>query len=422
MTAPGAFRDAAMAAGTEVPLDHPLPAEVGGGWLREVLRYRCWPVFSTRWLLGRLLVFGGVLLTMAALSVLGTVVAGPGLKVGLTAGGWMVLSFLLMAFAGPLLAALVRYRGWPLRRERVGVVLAVLVGMGLASLADRWGSSHIEALIVPAFEANDPAVRQAREQAEARAREPWAVAASVGVGLGIYFVLGGGLALSGYFREQRRWVDAGRQRALAEMDEARQEAERRLALLQAQVEPHFLFNTLASIRALVRLDPGRAEATLDALATHLRGTMTATGDGRPLPDSTLQQQLAIAESYLAVMRLRLGGRLSTRIDADASVLAQPFPPLLLITLVENAVKHGIEPKQGPGEIRIEARRDGVRLVVDVLDDGVGLQPGQGVGMGLANVRAQLTTTFGEAASLEVASRATGGCRVRLVLPWRGESA
>lgn len=405
-----------------VPLDAPLPDDVGDGWLRGVLRYRRWPVFSARWLLGRALVFGAVLLVLAAMSALGTAMAGPGLEAGLIAGGWLIGSMLLMAFAGPLLAGAVRYARWPLKRERVGVVLAVLVGMGIAFAVDRVGSARIEAQIRPAMEANSPALAATAREAEARVAQPWMQVAGIGIALGIYFALGGGLALAGYFREARQWHDARQQRAIAEVTQAGREAELRLAVLQAQVEPHFLFNTLASIRALVRSDAERAEATLDALAAHLRTTMPASPVGAALPESTLAQQLAVAESYLDVMRLRLGGRLSVRVEADAAARAQPFPPLLLITLVENAIKHGIEPKRGAGEVRIHARRDGAQLVVDVLDDGVGLNPGLGGGVGLANVRAQLDAAHGVAASLEVASRPGGGCAARLHLPWREAAA
>ncbi|GAB3734993.1 hypothetical protein GCM10028794_14000 [Silanimonas algicola] len=402
----------------DVPLDRPLPEDVGGSWLRGTLRYRRWPVFSARWLTGRLVVFGIVLTALAGLSALGTAVAGPGLEAGLVAGGWLVGSMLVMAFSGPALAGLVRYARWPIERERVAVVLAVLVGMGIAFVVDRVGSAHIEAQIRPAMETRSPALAASAREAQARAVAPWVQATAIGIGIGLYFALGGGLALAGYYRESRQWREARQHRAIAEMARARREAELRLAVLQAQVEPHFLFNTLASVRALVRSDVARAEATLDALAAHLRATMPASPVGAALPESTLEQQLSVAESYLEVMRLRLGGRLAVQVVADALARAQPFPPLLLITLVENAVKHGIEPSRGQGKIRIEARREEGLLVVEVADDGVGLRPGLGAGVGLANVRAQLEAAHGSTASLEVSSREAGGCLARLRLPWR----
>lgn len=400
-----------------LPLGQTLPDDVGGGWLRDVLRYRRWPVFSVRWLLGRFVVFGAVLAGLASLSVLGMGVSGAGWAVGFRAGGWMMLSFLLMAFTGPVLAGVVRYRRFPLRRERLLVVLAVLLGMGLAFFVDQWGSAKIESQVATAMDAAQPQTAAMREEVTRRAKATWVLVVNVGVLVLIYSSLGGGLALSGYFREDRQWRAALERRRVAAMADRERDTALRLAVLQAQVEPHFLFNTLASIRALVATEPQRAIETLDALADHLRATMPTSKDGLTLPPSTLGQQLEIAASYLAVMRLRLGGRLSVRIEADDATRAQPFPPLLLITLVENAIKHGIEPKRGLGEVRIVAHRDADMLQVSVIDDGLGLVAGQGGGVGLANVRAQLAASFGDRAQLSVSGRSAGGCEARLRLPW-----
>ena len=400
-----------------VPLDAPLPDDVGTGRLSGILRYRRWPVFSARWLLGRALVFGAVLLVLAAMSALGTAVAGPGLEAGLVAGGWLLGSMMLMAFAGPVLAGFVRYARWPLKRERVGVVLAVALGMGIAFAVDRVGSARIDAQIRPAMAANAPALAAHAREAEARANAPWMQVAGVGIALAVYFALGGGLALAGYAREARQWEHARQQAAMAAMAQARREAELRLAALQAQVQPHFLFNTLASIRALVEQDPARAGRSLEALAAHLRATLPRPGEDDARPASTVARQLDVAASYLEVMRLRLGERLHVVVDADPEARALPFPPLLLITLVENAITHGIEPLRGPGEVRVEARvcrdGDGERLAVSVVDSGVGLRPGVGGGIGLANVRGQLAARFGERARLQVANRPEGGCVARI---------
>lgn len=405
-----------------VPLGQPLPGQPSGGRFETLIRYRHWPVFSLAWLMGRLMVFAAVLLPLGLMSALGTAVSGIGWRTGLAAGGWMVLSFLLMAFSGPLLAAWVRYRSWPLHRERVAVVVAVLVGMGIAFAVDAWGSARIEALLERGMDASSAAMATAASDAKRVAQQPWVGAVAFVFGTAVYFVLGGGLALSGYFREQHRWRRELEARAMERIREERRDAELRLAVLQAQVEPHFLFNALASIRALVRSDASRAEETIDALAAHLRATMPAMGEGRPLAASTVRRQVEIAASYLEVMRLRLGGRLAVVVDIEPGAGDQPFPPLLLITLVENAIKHGIEPKRGPGEVRLRARRDGEALRVDVIDDGVGLRPGQGGGVGLANVRAQLAAAYGDAASLGVSGRADGGCHARITVPWQAVRA
>ena len=178
------------------------------------------------------------------------------------------------------------------------------------------------------------------------------------------------------------------------------------AVMQAQVEPHFLFNTLASVRALVRQDPAQAEATLDALVDFLRATIPKLREDRGL-HATLGQQLDLCSSYLALMQVRMGGRLTYDVRAYEALRAVPFPPSLLITLVENAIKHGIEPRPGPGRIEIDAVRDGDALRVQVRDDGAGLQPGLSTGVGLANVREQLAARYGARAAFVLSPAAEG---------------
>ncbi len=168
----------------------------------------------------------------------------------------------------------------------------------------------------------------------------WLVRSSLGA---VFFCLGGGLALRTYFREQGTWVDAQRARELARLRQERNEADLRLTVLQAQVEPHFLFNTLASIHSLIRPDPTRAEATIEALVDHLRATLPKFRAEIGSPHSTLAQQIEVCSSYLAVMKVRLGHRLRYAVDVPEHLRSHTFPPLMLISLVENAIKHGIEP-------------------------------------------------------------------------------
>ena len=232
----------------------------------------------------------------------------------------------------------------------------------------------------------------------------------------IYGVAGGGLALRAYFSERRRWEASVHAHQVRVLQAEKRDSDVRLGVLQAQVEPHFLFNTLASVRALVRRDPGLAERTLDALVTHLRATIPKLREGEAGLHSTLGQQLDICASYLEVMRLRTGDRLSFHIHVDPALRALPYPPLLLLTLVENAVKHGIEPKPGPGRIDLRVTCQGDRLLVGVADDGLGLKPGIGGGMGLANVRAQLETRFGPHATLRLSSRDGAGTLAEISSP------
>jgi sensor histidine kinase YesM len=241
-----------------------------------------------------------------------------------------------------------------------------------------------------------------------------------GYTLFILFAANGGLALASYFAEPRRWAEHVRRVELEKAGIQKNESDMRLAVLQAQVEPHFLFNTLASVRSLVNTDPQRASRTIDALAEYLRATLPKLRADAGVASSTLGEQFAICASYLELMKVRLGERLGVNIRLPAELRDTPFPPLLLISLVENAVTHGVEPKRDVTHVTLEARVIGPdaaqELEVRVEDDGAGLKLGMGEGTGLANVRAQLRTRFGAAASFELAGRSTGGVIARLILP------
>jgi len=380
-----------------------LPAEVLVGGDAVWSRYRQYPVFGVRWLLGRSLLFCSVIAVVAAFIGAGSGVAVQDLGVAIKVAITQFVVFSLMATLGPALATAVRHRAWPVAHERKAVVIAVLVGMVLSFFIDRVGSSYIEQLIKPGLEAaglsmNPPTLT------------PLVKAVGLAINVAglvvVYGLFGGGLALRAYFSEHRRWDEHHHERELSALEGRVHEADLRLGVLQAQVEPHFLFNTLASVRALVRQDPAQAEATLDALVDFLRATIPKLRDDRGL-HATLGQQLDICSSYLALMQVRMGGRLAYAVRADDALRASPFPPSLLITLVENAIKHGIEPRPGPGRIDIEAVREDGMLRVQVSDDGAGLQPGLSTGVGLANVREQLSARYGTHAAFALAP-AVGG--------------
>ena len=180
---------------------------------------------------------------------------------------------------------------------------------------------------------------------------------------------------------------------------ARAGAQAELKLLQAQVEPHFLFNTLANVRYLVQTGSPDALAMLDHLIRYLR---TALPEIRN-ETSTLGREAELARAYLEIMRLRMGGSLEFDIDMPEDVARAPFPPLMVITLVENAIKHGVAPV-GHGRVTIRARNAGGKLRLEVEDDGRGIVAAPGQGVGLANIRERLATLFGDRARLEL----TGG--------------
>jgi hypothetical protein len=198
-----------------------------------------------------------------------------------------------------------------------------------------------------------------------------------------------------------------------------QAQEARLRLLQGQMEPHFLFNTLANVICMIDTDARGAQRLLETLTDYLRASLGGLRDG----DSTVAAELELAGRYLQLMQARMGDRLHVEIDADPALHGAALPPLLLQPLVENAVKHGLEPSLEGGRVRLTVRRlpgDGrARMQVCIDDDGVGLQFPRGAagnGVALANLRERLRTRFGEQARFELAPRPGGGTRACLDLP------
>ena len=185
--------------------------------------------------------------------------------------------------------------------------------------------------------------------------------------------------------------------------------------MQAQVEPHFLFNTLANVQFLTETDPPAAHRLLGHLIAYLRSALPQLRAS----STTLGKELELCEPYLSILRTRIGSRLSFAIDVDGALRAHPFPPNLLISLVENAVKHGIEPSPDGGTIAIGARREGDRLVVDVVDTGRGIveaPPLPGGGVGLANVRERLAALYGSRGRFTLSPVEPRGTRATLEIP------
>lgn len=205
-----------------------------------------------------------------------------------------------------------------------------------------------------------------------------------------------------------------------EADLGRKLAEAHLAVLQAQIEPHFLYNTLATVQYLVRSQPNTADFLLGQLIRYLRVSMPSMRQF----SSTLGREFELTDAYLQITRLRMGGRLSVDMDVSTELEGLAFPTLVLQTLVENAIKHGIEPKTGPVHLSVSARRSGGQLVVSVRDDGVGLGGAstQGHGTGLQNLRSRLQGIYGETASLAVVGLAEGGVLATVTLPMARQEA
>ncbi|WP_232823470.1 histidine kinase [Dyella sp. C9] len=187
----------------------------------------------------------------------------------------------------------------------------------------------------------------------------------------------------------------------------------RLNLLHAQVEPHFLYNTLASAQYLTRTDPALADQMLGHLIQYLRHSLPLTDDAL----SNLGEELERTRAYLEIMKLRMGPRLSLQIEVPDTLRSLPLPPMMLQTLVENAIKHGLEPKPGGGTVWIIARRDDGVVAITVADDGRGFSDAtSGTGIGLKNVRERLRLIYGAAASLSVVSNAPEGVASTITVP------
>jgi signal transduction histidine kinase len=197
----------------------------------------------------------------------------------------------------------------------------------------------------------------------------------------------------------------------------RQAAEAQLGLLQAQLEPHMLFNTLANLRVLVGTDPQRAQAMLDHLIAYLRATL----GGSRSTEHALREEFARLRDYLALMSIRMGPRLRYTLDLPEELADLPIPPLLLQPLVENCIRHGLEPKLEGGHIEVRVRHGtDSRIVLSVADDGMGLDAAApatpGSHFGTAQLRERLASRYGEGAHFALSARPEGGTLARITLP------
>ena len=205
----------------------------------------------------------------------------------------------------------------------------------------------------------------------------------------------------------------------------RQVAEARMAAMQAQVEPHFLFNTLASIDHLIETDPPRASQMQKNLIALLRASMptlreAADGGANVGRFRDLGRELAVIRPYLEILKVRMEERLSTEIDVPEGLLSAEFPPMMVQTLVENAIKHGLEPKPEGGRLKLKAEVVHGKLSVTVTDTGLGFGRAAtaGTGVGLANIRERLQLLYGAKASLTITENPGGGTRVTLAVPYK----
>lgn len=242
-----------------------------------------------------------------------------------------------------------------------------------------------------------------------------AYVSGIAILVGCALVLGVIIGLGALYRERDAQANAlALTFALERETLERQAADARLALLQSQVEPHFLFNTLANVQALVENGSPRAAPVLASLIAYLRAALPQLHDGSP----TLGREESLVKAYLDLMLMRMPDRLQYALAIDPQLKGLRLPPMILLTLVENAVRHGIDPSEAGGSIEVGARRDVAsgRVHLWVADTGRGIDVSQPPGTGLANLRARLAATYGERASLVLSGVEPHGVRAEIELP------
>jgi two-component sensor histidine kinase len=416
-------------------LDAPLPVELAGqgqGWFT---RYRRYPVFSAPWARARtlawLLPVGAVLFLIAGGAGLGSPERWPWAAVlGITS------SLLLPLLIGPWLGVWVRRRRWPARQEGWALLAAMLLLVAAMLAVERFAAEPVKQWIAERIGDVDASGRRnrialqigvmvepvARDESPATGPKPGKPPADPASPLNLVvrgllaFWLGGGFALLAWRREHDAVTALASARALAEAQAQRREAELRLSVLAAQVEPHFLFNTLAGVRSAIASDPARASEMIDRLVDYLRAAIPRLrSDGSA--QASVGAQFEIVRAYLGLMAARMP-RLQYSVAAPPELMTAHCPPLMLISLAENAVKHGVEMKIGPARVDVRAERtaDG-RLALTVEDDGAGFAVAQaGSGLGLSNLRERLAQLYGERAALTLKARPQGGVAATITVP------
>src|SRR5882672_10085867 len=235
----------------------------------------------------------------------------------------------------------------------------------------------------------------------------------------VFVAFGNGLLISLIFYVKRREARAVAALHKAEAERhllSKQAIEAELKLMQAQVEPHFLFNTLASVQYLTETDPHRANLLLGHLIGYLRAALPQLR----AHSSTLEREMSLAEAYLNILKMRIGPRLTFAIDLPEALRNHPFPPNLLISLVENAIKHGVEPSADGGSVKLAAGHETDSVAVTATHTGGGVAPGNrnsSQGVGLTNIRERLAALYGARGRFTLEPAAPRGMRATLSLPF-----
>jgi hypothetical protein len=316
---------------------------------------------------------------------------------------WLRVSMMYFLFAMPLFALVVKTEIWTARWAMRPRVAALVLAIAIGATAFPVGN----AVMLTLAGNHRPGQQQAWQS--------WHYMLAFYVrALSTGGLLAAILLLAARERDAERLLQQTR---VARVEVERQAQESRLRLLQAQIEPHFLFNSLASVKRLYEKEAGSGRSLLRDLGAYLRAASRG-GREREVP---LAEEVALVRSFMAIFQVRMGNRLRVRIDVPEGLGRARVPPLMLGMLVENAIKHGIGPRGTGGTLTLLARRSGDSLEMEVSDDGVGFRAHSGHGVGLSNTRARLATLFGAAGGLDLAANAAGGVTAVIRVPYRIEA-
>ncbi len=293
---------------------------------------------------------------------------------------------------------------------------------GSDSQAVREAINEAKQEIKDALESAQRDVQDAMEE-EVAARKPRIIRHKIGdplMPLTMWFILISAIIKITYKGKVQAEAKAAQATEVAESESLkRQVVEARMAAMQAQVEPHFLFNTLASIDHLIETDPPRASIMQKNLIALLRASMPTMREANAQSTRDLGRELAVIRPYLEILKVRMEERLQTEIRVSDGLLSAEFPPMMLQSLVENAIKHGLEPKAEGGMLTVRAEIVHGSLAIAVADTGLGFGRADtaGTGIGLSNIRERLALLYGGKASLAITETAGGGTTVTITVPY-----
>ncbi|TXI89011.1 MAG: hypothetical protein E6Q34_11520 [Burkholderiaceae bacterium] len=444
--------------------EQPLPGTIITKLASWSVKAQHYPIFSQTWFKYRALGFA------LPMGVVGLILAGISLLIAFeprVTGGEikpytmflvMYIGLLVTLLLGRWLACLVRRRQLPEKQEKLVIAAALFLGIsfgfGITRSADYFLNEEAKQFREARQQtsgAKSPSLHESSTNTNSQTADSINEAPtkdltperkkSIGVFVGdenentpkrkeniantiIWLVLivwwGGVFDFISYLKQGRVIQAVLLQEKLERYKRERNQAQMRLSVLASQVEPHFLFNTLSGVRAAMLSDPARGVVIIDHLVDYLRSTIPQMRTDGSLKHTTLSNQFASVKAYLGVIHTRIP-RLQFRVESDAKLGDCVVPPLMLISLVENAVKHGIEPKKGAVEIVVSAHqftengRDYLRM--SVADNGVGFGgTTSGTGIGLTNIRERLKQLYDDEARLELAMREPDGIEASIVLP------